>query len=133
MNYRLLAIVLLIFNGISALAGGWVLIAAPDGAMMQMPLDMLRYSPFTNFLIPGIILSVMNGISSVIVCIFSIRRWKNYHALIIYQGYVLLGWIVVQIGMIRSFHILHLMYGLTGIILIVLGMLIKNDTIKAST
>jgi hypothetical protein len=131
-THRLIAIILLIFNGISAIAGGWALIAAPDGAILQMPVEMLRYSPFSNFLVPGIILFVMNGILSIIVGIFSILRWKNYHFFIICQGYVLLGWIVIQIGMIRSFHILHVLYGLTGLILIVLGMLIKNDILNTA-
>ena len=126
-SLRLYAIILLIFNGVSALAGGWAMISKPDGSALAMPLDMLRYSPFTNFLIPGIILFVLNGISSILVSILSILRVKNYHLPVIFQGCVLTGWIIVQLAMIRSIHVLHLSYGLIGIVLIILGLSIKKN------
>ena len=130
-SLRLYAIILLIFNGVSALAGGWAMISKPDGSAIMMSVDILRYSPFMNFLIPGIILFVLNGISSILVSILSILRVKNYHLPVIFQGCVLTGWIIVQLAMIRSIHVLHLIYGLTGIALITLGLLIKKkDTPK---
>jgi hypothetical protein len=54
-------IILHLLIGIGALISGTLLFVAPDGRLM-MPLDVLKGSPFNDFLIPGIILFVFVGI-----------------------------------------------------------------------
>ena len=53
--------------GLGALGGGGVLMAAPDGSLIQMPLSMLEHSPFSSFLISGVILFSLLGIYPVAV------------------------------------------------------------------
>jgi hypothetical protein len=119
---RTTAIVLLIFNGISALWGGSGLIYDPQGEFMQMPLEMLRHSPFYTYLIPGIILLTMNGLLSITIAIMAISRYSYYPGLIILQGIILTGWLSVQIIMIRAFFApLHVPYYLVGLGLIAIG------------
>ena len=50
--------------GVGALASGALMVAATDGRIMQLPLDMLKGSPFQNFLIPGIILFLVHGVGN---------------------------------------------------------------------
>jgi hypothetical protein len=124
------AIILLIFNGISAISGGLMLILDPDGSSLGMPSDMiimLGNSPFRNFLIPGIILFIMNGISSFAASIPVIHRTKNYHLFAIYQGCVLTIWIAIQIYFIPTFHFLQITYGLMGMVMIILGILLRKQ------
>lgn len=59
---RNLLIALLAFLGLGAIGGGAVLIISPSGKLMGMPLAMLDTSPFSNFLIPGIILFLVLGL-----------------------------------------------------------------------
>ncbi len=120
------AIVLLIFNGISAFFGGLALLYDPSGNFMKIPLSLLQYSPFPDFLIPAIILLVMNGLSSFIISVITIIRWEKYYLFIIYQGCISLGWIVGEVIIIRSFHYLHLIYGLIGFFMITIGVLISK-------
>jgi hypothetical protein len=54
--------ILLGFFGIGALFGGAVLIVSPTGKLLGMPLSLLDKSPFSNFLIPGIILFIVLGL-----------------------------------------------------------------------
>ena len=104
--YRIAAIVLLLFNGIGAIYGGYLFMAAPDGSLMHMPLSFLDHSPFTSFLIPGIILIVFNGLFSLVTCVSLLLKTKHYPLLIVMQGIILLIWITVQIVMIRSYDVL---------------------------
>lgn len=120
---RVVAIVLLIFNGITALWGGAGLIYDPQGDFMQMPVDLLRYSPFPTYLLPGIMLFTMNGLLSMIIAILAIRRYRHYPRLIILQGIILTGWLSVQIIMLRVFYApLHISYYLAGFGLIAAGL-----------
>lgn len=57
-------LVLEIFNGLSALAGGIGLILNTDGKALGMDTEMLASTPFETFLIPGIVLFVVNGIGN---------------------------------------------------------------------
>jgi len=119
---RITALVLLFFNGISAIFGGLGLIIDPSGELMQMPLEFLQYSPFPDFLIPGIILFTFNGLLSFIIAVLTILKVKIYPWLIIFEGCVLAIWLTVQIIFIKVFYPpLHIPYYLTGIFLIVTG------------
>ena len=118
---RTISIILLFFNGVSACFGGGALISDPSGQKIQMPLDMLKYSPFHNFLIPGLILFFVLGIGSLIAGIQVIRSVKSYSLYIIFIGAVLAIWIITQMLMVRGIHFLHFIYGGIGIVLLILG------------
>ena len=120
-----MALILLLVNGVGAILGGWGFIRDPiSGGAMQMPLENLEHSPFKDYLIPGIILFVFNGLFSLGIFILTLVKYKRYPALLIFQGYILSIWIIVQLIMIRSFHYLHAIFGGIGVILIILGLLL---------
>ncbi len=128
---RITAIVFLMFNAIGALWGGFGLIYDPGGEFMQMPLDFLRHSPFTSYLIPGIILFVFNGLFSLIAAIFAIIQHRIYPQFIIFQGAVLMIWLTVQIIMIRIFYApLHLPFYIIALFLIIIGSLLLRNLKK---
>ena len=112
---------LLLFNGIRAIYGGWHLMTKPDGSSLMMPLDMLEHSPFNNYFVPGIILFIANGLFSLFVLVMLLVNYKKYSLLIIAQGVVLVTWIIVQIIMIQTIEKVHVIYGGAGILLIICG------------
>jgi hypothetical protein len=104
---------------------------SPSGKMMQMPLSMLKYSPFNNFLIPGIILFIFNGLLCMVIAIFSLIKIRDYPFLIILQGCILTIWLIVEIIMLRVFYFpLHFPYLMVGLGLILTGYLLKKETSK---
>jgi hypothetical protein len=123
---RTVTIFLLIFNGVSALAGGSSLILDPTGKSIGMPVTILSHSPFGNFLIPGILLYVINGLSSILIAIAVIIRMRHSSYLISLQGLVSLSWIVIQVILIRSVVLLHYVYGGLAVLLIIAGILLKS-------
>jgi hypothetical protein len=112
---------LLVFNGTAALYGGWNLMAYPDGSSLDMPISYLRYGPFTSYLIPGLILFVVNGIQSFFTLIITLFEKIEPYRLIVVQGCLLTGWIVVESLLMWTISGLHLVFGLTGILLIIGG------------
>jgi hypothetical protein len=129
-----LLIVLQFLLGFGAFVSGGFLMAVPDGALMQMPLNMLKYSPFSNFLIPGIILFTMLGVYPLAVAYSLWRkpdwRWpeiinpfKHMYwgwAASLAAGVILLVWITVQVLMLQSIAFLHVLYFVWGWVLIFL-------------
>ncbi len=124
--FQIFSAVLLLFNGLSALFGGWQLMVQPDGSSMQMSLDWLQYSPFSNYLIPGILLFVVNGLMSIFVFTLLIIKYKYYPLLVMLQGVLLFGWIVVQVLMVRDLVWIQVLFGIIGLILLLLGWSLKS-------
>jgi hypothetical protein len=46
-------VILNAFLALTAIGGGALLMAAPDGSLLDMPVEMLSKTPFKNFFIPG--------------------------------------------------------------------------------
>lgn len=118
---KIAVIFLLLFNGIGAFYGGSSLILHSDGSGLGMDVSLLEKSPFTDFLIPGIVLFVVNGIGSFIALVFVFLNHPKRSVLVIGQGLVLCGWIVIQIIMIRQLNPLHYILFSTGALLIFFG------------
>lgn len=122
------SILLLLLNGIGALYGGYHLIAHPDGSSLQLTTDWLEYSPFDDFLIPGIVLFLANGLGSIFVIFSLIFQFSYRYWLVIIEGSILLFWIIIQVLMLRVIDTLHIIFFSVGLLLILLGyLLIKSD------
>lgn len=123
---RIAVIALLIFNAISALFGGIALIIDPSGDGIGMPLSLLQYSPFADFLIPGILLFIFNGCSSLWIAIAGIKKYRLFHWLVMAQGVASIIWIVTQVFLIQDIGILHYIYGGIGVLLLLAGIVLKR-------
>jgi hypothetical protein len=118
--YRLLfALHLLV--GIGALAGGLAAITNP-GAPLGMSVELLKNSPFSNYLIPGIILFTVIGLGNIFCALMFCLNTK-------FQGYIssvfswaLVIWIVVQCIMLNTIVFLHILFFIIGLIQAALSM-----------
>jgi len=107
---RVVLLIVLGYEAAGAVVGGLLLIAAPDGRLMEMPVEILN-GAFHDFLIPGIILlglGILNGVSFVSVIRRSSTDWLM--AGLALGGFVI--WFVVEIIILQELHWLHLMWGL---------------------
>ncbi|WP_162793651.1 hypothetical protein [Runella rosea] len=121
---RFTAIFLLLFNGIGALYGGGLLILDPTGDKLQLPLSYLQHAPFKDYLIPGIVLFLANGVLSCVVCILTFTHHRRYAHFIILQGVILSGWILIQVLMVQTVYQLHYIMGAVGLALMGAGSLL---------
>ncbi len=131
---------LLLFLGISAMYGGYSLIADPSGHRLQLPSGWLELTPFPNYFIPGLILFSVLGVFPLVVTMllyfkphWSIMRgleylthehWSWFTSLTV--GIALIIWITVQFLMFGAKHPvqigLELTLGTLGIIIIALSL-----------
>jgi hypothetical protein len=120
---RRLLLVLQGFVGIGALAGGLAAITNPN-APMGVTTEALKNSPFSNFLIPGIILFTIIGIGNIIS---AITLWYDFR----FQCYIscvfswaLVIWIIVQCIMLQEIVYLHVIFFIIGLVEVVLSAVI---------
>jgi hypothetical protein len=107
---------------VGALAGGAMLFLVPDGSALGMPLSMLEHTGFRSCRFPGLILFVVNGVFPLVSAMAMLRGrpWAPQTVMVI--GALLVGWIVVQVALLRSFFWpLHGAYLLLGVVLAALG------------
>lgn len=121
---KFIAAALLLFNGIGAIYGGGNLILHPDGSSIQLTMDWLEHTPFKDYLIPGIVLFIANGIFSFIALAAMLLKVNNYAWFIMAEGAILTGWIVIQMLMIQTVYFLHIVMGGVGLALLLVGYVI---------
>ena len=135
---------LLGFLGLSAIGGGGALIISPSGALLGgLPLSILGNSPFTNFLIPGMILFLVLGIFPIFVVWALIKRpnvsfaehfnmFKDMHwawTYSIYSAFSLIIWIQVETYFIQGVGWLQMFYMLYSIPMLTVALIpqIRNS------
>lgn len=121
---KFIAAALLLFNGIGAIYGGGNLILHPDGSSIQLTMDWLEHTPFKDYLIPGIVLFIANGIFSFIALAAMLLKVNNYAWFIMAEGAILTGWIVIQMLMIQTVYFLHIVMGGVRLALLLVGYVI---------
>lgn len=102
------------YEAAGCLSGGSLLIAEPNGRLMDMPVDIMN-GVFSDFLIPGIILFGL-GILNTVAFVSVFRRMKS--------GWIMAGlalgglfvWFWVEIVILQDLHWLHAMWGLPVIV-----------------
>lgn len=107
--------ILQIFVGLTAFVSGMLLVVYPSGKLLKAPLDMLNGSPFNDFLIPGIILLLVNGIGQLIAGILTFRKNPFSELIGFIFGIGLMIWIFVQVNMIGGGNILQYVYFFVGV------------------
>jgi hypothetical protein len=118
--------ILQFFIALGAIVSGLLMIIIPDGSLMKMPLSMLEGSPFKNFLLPGLILMIINGLGNVFSGILSFRKQKLAGFAGIFFGMGLMIWIFVQVNMIGGGHWLQYLYFSLGIVETLFGFAIRE-------
>lgn len=99
--HPLLALLCLV-AGIPALLGGLAFVVQPDGALLRMPIEHLAHTPFETFLVPGLILMIAVGGVCTTAGVMLLRRSTHGALAALLAGVVLLGWIVVQMLLLRT-------------------------------
>jgi hypothetical protein len=114
---------------IGALGGGLVLIVAPRGEIMPLPLSALAGSPFDTYLGPGLILFTVLGIGPLVAAWLAWGRHPLAPVAAFVVGAALLIWVAVEIAIIGysnepPLQAIYLALGIT-ITVVALGWLAK--------
>lgn len=104
-----------LFVGVTAVLGGVGLVADPSGRNVGLSLSMLEHSPFDTFLVPGLVLAVVIGGAALLASLAHLLRWRFAGQASLFAGLLLVGWILVQVLMIRELSWLHGVYFVLGL------------------
>lgn len=121
-------IILLVLLGIVAstsIFSGLAISLNPDGSMLQLDSTMLRHTVFRDFLIPGLILLILVGGSSLAGALSIAFDLPSAYRWVLAAGIILIGWIGGQVMLIRIYHGLQLVYLVLGMLIAGLSFLIK--------
>lgn len=122
---QFILIFLLLINGLTAIYGGGLLIYDSSGTILQIPLELLDYSPFSNFLVPGMVLFLGNGVLNLYTAIIGMRKSPHFPAFTALCGLFLLSWLTIQIVIISEFYpYAHIPYYVIGSLLFIGGMIL---------
>lgn len=108
--HRWLLAALCAFVGSTAFLGGVVLMAAPDGSLVHFPPDTLQHSPFTSFLVPGLLLASLVGLLNLFGAGLVVQRTPHSAHVAFAGGSALMIWLVTEAVMIRAFSPFQLVY-----------------------
>jgi hypothetical protein len=111
---RIILLAVLAYEGLGAIVGGALLVAGPDGHLMDIPIGVL-HGAFRDFLIPGVILFGL-GLLNIAAFIAVLRKFR---ADWIMAGLATVGmavWFVVEILIVREVVWLHAMWGFPVIV-----------------
>lgn len=128
-----LLIFLQAFLGVQGLYGGIAFLLAPDGSLLGMPFSYLKSSPFTSFLLPGLLLFLFLGIYPIAVAYSlwarpdwpwpdALNPFKTMHwswAASLAAGVIAMIWIIVQIQWIPPGFLHGFIFGWGVLILVV--------------
>lgn len=120
--YRILFI-LHAFVGVGAVGGGMMAILNPQGPG-GMPTEALKNSPFSDYLIPGIILFAVIGIGNLFSALVILFRPRFHVYVSSVFSWALVIWIIVQCIMLNTVVYLHVIFFIIGLAEGLLGMII---------
>jgi len=131
-----LLVLVLAIQALNASGGGLALILAPEGSILQVNTELLAGSPFSTFLIPGLILLLVLGLLPLYTLYGLITRKAGYIAeklnlyperhwswtFTIYIVIMALIWIFTELLMLKLFDPLMSIVGLWSVLILILAL-----------
>jgi hypothetical protein len=115
-----------VFIGLGGTAGGFGLVTEPSGANLGFHVDLLSKSPFSDYLIPGLILLVVIGLGSLASGVLSMLRYRYTGEIAAVSGAFLMIWITAQVCWIGLTVWLQPLFFCFGVVELALGLLLRR-------
>jgi hypothetical protein len=109
------------FIGISAIAGGFRLVSNPNGTL-DITIEWLSNSPFTNYLIPGLVLLAVIGFGNVLAGVASFLNKRYAGGLAAILGTFLILFMTIEVWFIGLRNFLQPLYFILGAVVLILGL-----------
>jgi hypothetical protein len=109
----------------SALLGGIGLIW---NDAIRMPNSWLEGTPFTSWVLPGVLLLLIVAGPMIIAAVLELRRsaWSTFTS--VFAGAAQIGWIAAQLLIMQRYNVLQPVMMLCGLAVILLALWVRRDT-----
>lgn len=115
-----------LITALGAIPAGWAYLADPSGNGMGVTPDLLKDSPFSDFLIPGLFLFLVNGAGNLAGAVLSFWRKTVAGPAGMILGALLVLWIILQVAWIGLSSFLQPAFFFVGLAMALLGYLIRR-------
>ncbi|MBC8471248.1 MAG: hypothetical protein H8D56_17440 [Planctomycetes bacterium] len=120
-----------VFIGLCGVAGGFGLVTEPSGSNLGFLVEWLSKSPFSDYLIPGLVLLVVIGVGSLGEGVLSLLGYRYAGEIAVVLGAFLMIWIAAQVCWIGLIVWLQPLFFCFGVLELVLGVLLWR-TLRAA-
>lgn len=117
---RIVLLILISFITLSAIPVGLLMMYDPEGVSLGLSASLLGDTPFHNYFIPGLLLALMVGGTSLITLFLLMNQSTAAYRMALVSGLITVGWTLIQ------FIFFPYIYGIQGAYLAV-GILITLD------
>lgn len=125
---KTLLFILVAIISITATSSGLMMVSDPAGQALNLPISLLENTPFKDFRIPGILLTII-GVINLFAVFYNMRRHTKRYNWALAGGILISGWIIIQMILIQSFHWLHFAYLLAGILIMLISVQLKGKAL----
>jgi len=115
LRWPLLASALLLAVG--AIPAGVAFALRPDGSLVGMPLGVLAGTPFPDFRLPGLVLALAVGGSTLAAAVLVAVQARRAADVAVVAGAITLGWIAIQLWLIGYVSPLQPLVAMLGLAL----------------
>lgn len=120
---------LISFIAVTATLTGLLLISQPNGSLLNLPLSLLEGTFFNSYLIPGILLVMIVGGVNLLAVFYNLKKDQSRYDWAMAGGFVVSGWVALQLVLIHTAHWLHILYFGIGVIIFLLAYQLKGKWI----
>jgi hypothetical protein len=114
---------LLAFGALNAFGGGYYGLSGAEG----VPTQWLKGSPFTDYIVPSLILIVVVGGSFLMAAIAVFTGLRIARRTAVAAGLVVLGWLAAQLAIIGYVSWMQPTTAIAGVVVLVLGSLLPQS------
>jgi hypothetical protein len=115
-----LSLWLALFSTMSCVVGGIALVSSPQGNDL-LPIERLRFTPFRDYLIPGLILTFVVGGAQLLSATAIFQRNKAAPQANALAGASLTGWVIAEAAMLRVVTLMQAVFLVVGLATLLLG------------
>lgn len=116
------------FIGLTAIAGGLKLVTNPNG-IPDFPIEWLSNSPFTSYLVPGLVLLIVIGFGNVFAGTVTFLRKKYFGSFAALLGIFLILFMAIEVLFIGLRNFLQPLYFILGVIVLIFGLKLSKSAI----
>jgi hypothetical protein len=99
---------------------------------MGMPADWLNGTPFSSWLVPGVLLMLLIAVPMASAAIAEVVGTLRAYEVSVTAGAVLVGWIAAEVVILRHFSLLQPILFVVGILVVLLARLVHHRRARRS-
>jgi hypothetical protein len=123
---KLILFILISILALTATLSGLLLMNAPDGSLLNLPVALLDGTGFKDFMIPGLLLTITVGAVNLLAVFLNIQRHPKRYDWALIGGAMTCGFIIGQMILLHTANWLHLIFMGVGILIILLAYQLKG-------